>query len=252
VCALPSTLLRAEGEKSLKETCERLEQQANAETFQQAVNDCQEVTGGKCKHLLDEEDSLVLERFYHSYADSLQRLAAKMENPEYKKQLEAKALDHWEQYFEWLRNLPEDERGKLMTSTTTRKGKKVWTAAAAIGISALAADRPESAYVDYERLEPEYFGADALNWWFASLFYPDQPDTVDETIFRKIGEAPQTIRGHCANVPWKQHWFAFVDKVRVLSTSGRFGSSRENHIHRIDQIVRSTADETHTDRASLP
>lgn len=249
-CLFPSTFAYADCGESLKDTCERIEQQANAEAFQQAVNDCQEVTDGKCKHLLDEEDSLVLERFYHSYADSLQRLAAKMENPEYKKQLDEKALDRWEQYFEWLRNLPEDERNKLMTSPATRKGKKVWAAAAAIGTSALAANKPESAYVDYERLEPEYFGADALNWWVASLFYPDQPGTIDETIFRKIAEAPQTIRGHCANLHWKQHWFAFVEKVKVLGTSGRFGSSRENHIHRIDQIVRSTGDKSDTERVS--
>lgn len=52
------------------------------------------------------------------------------------------------------------------------KRQKVWAAAAAIGTSALAANKPESAYVDYERLEPEYFGADALNWWVASLFIP--------------------------------------------------------------------------------
>jgi hypothetical protein len=200
--------------------------------------------------LLDEEDSLVLERFYHSYADSLQRLAAKMENPEYKARLDAKALDRWEQYFEWLRNLSNDERDKLMKSPTTRRDKKMWAAAAAIGISALAANKPESAYIDYERLEPEYFGTDALSWWFASLFYPNQPDTVDETIFRKIAEAPQIIRGHSSDAHWKKHWFAFVEKVKALSSSGRFGSSRENHINRIDQIVRSSGDKDNTERAS--
>lgn len=237
-----ATLLHAQCQKNLKETCELLEQQSNAETFQQAVNDCEELTNGKCRHLLDEEDSLLLERFYHSYADSLQRLAAKIENPTYRKKLNSKALERWEQYFEWLRNLPQSERDRLMASPSTRRGKKIWAGAAAIGISALAANKPENAWTDYERLEPEYFGTDALNWWLASLFYPGQPDTVNDTIFAKTAEDVQNIKIHCAEAGWKDHWFAFVRKVRTLIESGRFGSSREMYVQRIDRLVGATGD----------
>jgi hypothetical protein len=244
VSLFPSTLAHAECAKSLKEACERLEQQSGAETFQQAVNDCQDVTDGNCRHLLDEEDSLLLERFYHSYADSLQRLAAKMENSEYKIHLNTKALERWEQYFEWLRNLPEQERNRLMTSPGTRKGKKIWAAAAAIGISALAAKKPESAWSDYELLEADYFGTDAVNWWLASLFYPGQPDYINDSIFAKTAENPQKIKTRCAEPGWKKHWFAFAQRVRELIASERFGSFREIYIQRIDQIVRSTGNES--------
>lgn len=242
VTSLLCTPVKAQCAKSLTDACERLEQQTNAETFQQAVNDCQKLTDGECKHLLLEEDSAVLERFYHSYADSLQRLAAKIENPDYRRQMEEKALGRWEQYFEWMRNLPEAEREALRNSPSTRKGKKVRAAAAAIGISGLAANKPMAACDDYERLEPEYFGADALNSWLACLFYPDQPGTVDETVFTKIAESPHTIRKHCTEVQWKLHWFAFVEKISQLRTSGRFGTSRETSIHRIDEVVRSTGE----------
>jgi hypothetical protein len=243
IALLPTALIRGECATSLVETCQKLEQQASAETFQEAVNDCDEVIHGKCRHLLDEEDSLVLERFYHSYAGSLQRLAARIENQKQKAELDSRALDQWEQYFEWLGTLPRDERDRLFTSPTTRHGKKMFAAAAAIGISALATGKPESAYVDYEGLEPDYFGSDAINWWFASLFYPDQPGVVDDAIFKRIAAEPRIIAKHCNDPDWKKHWSVFVQKVMSLNASKRWSTSRETYIRRIDLIVRPNGPE---------
>ena len=238
----PAGLVAGECAENLTETCQKLEQQASAETFQEAVNDCHEVIKGKCGHLLNEEDPLTLERFYHSYADSLQRLAAKMEDPKYKAELDARALDRWEQYFEWLRNLPQEERDKLVTSPKTRHGKKMFAAAAAIGISALAAEKPQNAYAEYEELEAEYFGSDALNWWLAALFHPDQPGIIDDTIFRKIARNPRAIAARCKDAGWKEHWDAFVQKVMVLTASKRCSTARERYVRRIDSIVRASVE----------
>jgi hypothetical protein len=239
VFLLAPILAIAECDNSLTEACENLEKHREAEALQQAVNYCQEIATGECTELLGEEDCLVVERFYHSFADSLLRLAQKMDDPQTRTTLKVRALAGWEQYFAWLRNLPEDDRNKIMTSPKTKKGKKIWTAAAAIGISALAAAQPESACHDYELLEPEWLGSDALNWWLASLIYPDQPENIGPTIFDRVANEPELIRRHSADPKSKAHWNAFIGRVRELASSGRFGTTTRRYVDRIDKILQS-------------
>src|ERR1700738_3624457 len=240
-CLLMPSIANAECAKTFEETCNDLEAQVDAQALQQAVNECREVVDGPCKQLLDEEDVLVMERFYHSYADSLQRLAARMENADYRKRLHSLALQRWEQYFEWLGSLSVEQREEMLSSPDTRKGRKIRAAAAAIGISALMANQPEAACIDYEHLDNGWFGSDALNWWLAALVYPQQPDIVNDTIFRKIAANAALIRAHSTDPQWKEHWDAFAQKARSILLSGRFGTSRSTNLEKIESVLKSSA-----------
>jgi hypothetical protein len=186
-----------------------------AKNFQQGVNLCNIVGNWYENAVTSETDPIVQEYYLQVRAEAHRGLASIRDGAAQKEEL-GKTLDCFADYFDWLAQLSTTQR----TTVLSKRANKVSAAAAAYGDIAAELDQPKRAYEQYEQLEPEYFGPQAMNLWLWALLHPEYHPPIHNVIF---GCDDAVLKSYLKNPDLTPHWEAFresLDKIIKLPHLG--------------------------------
>jgi hypothetical protein len=223
--------------QTLQALCDRLEGYAKENAFQQGVDQCRETGGHDAPDVVAEADPLVQERYLHIRADLCQSFADILTDQDHIRLMSGEAFDDWVDYFEWFSSLEPGERRTIMNSTQTLKGRKILSAAAALGATAISAARPLDACVEYEALDEICFGPQALNWWLAALMSPNVSGKINNQIFAKAAENQKILSDQVSDQSKIEHWRRFLDRLDSPEIKQRLSHGAQNFIERLRKIL---------------
>jgi hypothetical protein len=239
LCVVVPLLVASSYGDTLTEICEKLDRLAKARSYQIGTDKCRQIGDRNSSAMIGEDDYLIQERYLHLRANLCQSLADEQRDAQNRREVSDEALTCWEDYFQWLKNLPSEQRAAIMTSNSTAKGRKIWAAAAAIGATAVSAEKPGDALVDYESLveDNSWFGPDAFNWWLAVLRYPDVPKKVSDKIFPMTGDDEVKLRAMVMSTGKTEHWRRFASRLG----NGSPAQIRQKFLDRLNTILPATS-----------
>ena len=231
--------------QSLSEVCNELDQYFDSGGFKLGINKCDEI-GGSDKFIATEEDPLLVERYLNFRANFSQSFADKILTERKNKEARSgDALSYWGDYFDWLEQLPADKRSTLLsTEITVKKSKvkieqKVQAAAAALGATALSANKPADAWIQYEKItDNSWLGPWALRWWLATLIHPNNPPSKDMGKIFAISARDLTLfKKYILDKERVDHWRKFSVRLKALKAANRLSSECDDLLDKLDGLL---------------
>jgi hypothetical protein len=241
-CCLTCAIALSANAETLQHFCERVESlihDGNTDAPQTAVNECSQLWNDQRGIISTEKDEFVQERFYALRADALQHLAAKLEKKKLKDpatDVKKQAFAAWQDYFEWFDRLPDEKR----TAIVNEASDKVFAAAAGLGTNAIETSQCSSACAEYERMQSQWLGTEALDYWVANLICPEEPPRPIRSLFLRVFEEPTLVTDRVGNPEKKPHWKMFFDRVADVIKSKRFHRPSAAQVQRFQNLTAST------------
>ncbi len=212
---------------SLTQICDQLDRYDTAQHYQTGTEMCRKIGGSDDTAVTNEEDPLIQEKYLRLRANLCQGLADNYaRSPENHKVVSEEAFHCWEDYFQWFQGVGSQTQSKILSARVNEK--HVWGAAAALGTTALSAEKPENAWTDYESLKKEWFGSQALSWWLATLVSPYREKKVNDTIFATLSDNKELLQKAVLDAARTEHWRRFAKMMPEVMKTGRFNTDMYN------------------------
>jgi hypothetical protein len=204
----------AEHQENLSNVCDRLEALERTRSFRAGVDECRQIGDHDSVTVSAEVNPFVQERYLADRANLLLAYADIQKSPDDKKALAVEALRGWIDYFSWFNELS----GSTQAAVVQSYRPKLYAAAAGLGIAAIDAEDPKSAWSQYEQLKDVFFNRKAIRLWLAALLYPKHPVPIDDLIFAKTA-SDSTLLKQLAQSDRAEHSRNFYERMQKLDAA---------------------------------